>query len=156
MKILRHILLAAALVLSVASCGVSKVKEISLTSLGIQYIVPTSARSMDAKLMLGINNPAMGFTVQDIKGIVHYNGKPLAHFTTGSIDLVAKSEQEYELPCTVVLDDGVSLLDLLVIASRRSLQGLTADLDVQAALRKNGVLRAPYSFKNVELSQFAR
>ena len=56
----------------------------------------------------------------------------------------------------MVLDDGVSLLDLLVIASTRSLQGLTADLDVQAALRKNGVLRAPYSFKNVELSQFAR
>lgn len=156
MKRLFHILVTAALLLSVASCGMSKVKDIALTSVGIQYIVPTSARSMDAKLVLGINNPAMAFRVQDIKGVVYYQQKPLAHFVTGPIDLVGKSEQLYELPCSVTLDDNASLLDLLVIASKRSLEGLTADLDLQAALRKNGALRAPYTFRNVELSQFAR
>ena len=156
MKLLRHILIAVAVVLSVASCGVSKVKDMSITSMGISYIVPTSTRSMDAKLLIGINNPARSFAVQEITGTVYYKEKPVAHFVTGSLELEGKTVQEYELPCTVTLDDGASLLDVLVIASKRSLEGLTADLDIQAALKKNGVIRAPYKFRNLELSQFAQ
>ena len=156
MKLLRHILIAVAVVLSVASCGVSKVKDMSITSMGISYIVPTSTRSMDAKLLIGINNPARSFAVQEITGTVYYKEKPVAHFVTGSLELEGKTVQEYELPCTVTLDDGASLLDVLVIASKHSLEGLTADLDIQAALKKNGVIRAPYKFRNLELSQFAQ
>ncbi|MBP3202598.1 MAG: LEA type 2 family protein [Bacteroidales bacterium] len=156
MKTFRHILLALAVVLTAASCGVSKVKDISITSMGISYIVPTSTRSMDAKLVIGIDNPARSFAVQEITGTVKYNDKPLAHFVTGTLELEGKSTQEYELPCTVTLDDGASLLDVLIIAAKRSLEGLTADIDVQAALKKNGVIRAPYKFRDLNLSQFAQ
>ena len=64
----------------------SKVKDISLSSVGIAYVVPTSMRSMDAKLLLGINNPAMSFAVQEITGTIRYEEKPIAHFSTGSIE----------------------------------------------------------------------
>ena len=97
MKTFRHILLALAVVLTAASCGVSKVKDISITSMGISYIVPTSTRSMDAKLVIGIDNPARSFAVQEITGTVKYNDKPLAHFVTGTLELEGKSTQEYEL-----------------------------------------------------------
>ena len=154
MKAFKHIgiFLVAALVAS--SCGVSKVKDISLTSVGIQYIVPTSTRSMDAKLQLGINNPSIGFAVQEVTGTIKYQDKALAHFSTGGIQLEARSEQVYELPCSVVLDDNVSWLDFLPILSRGSLEGLTADVDIQAALKKNGVLRAPYRFRGLDISRF--
>ena len=156
MKVFKYIGIFLVAALVACSCGVSKVKEISLTSAGVAYIVPTSLRSMDGKLLLGINNPAMGFAVQEITGTIRYEEKPIAHFVTGSIELAPRCEQVYELPCTVTLADGASLLDVLVIASKNSLSGLKADIDVQGALKKNGVLRAPLRFRDLDLSQFTR
>ncbi len=138
------------------SCGVSKVKDISISSVGIAYIVPTSIRSVDAKLLLGIDNPARSFAVQDISGVIRYQDKDIAHFITGGMELEGQSNQVYELPCTVTLADGVSILEVLVIASKGSLHGLTADVDIQAALRKNGLLKAPYHFKNLDISRFTK
>ena len=156
MKTFKHIGIVLVVALFAVSCGVHKVKDISLSSVGIAYIVPTSFRSMDAKLMLGINNPAMSFAVQEVTGTIRYEEKPIAHFRTGGIELQGKSEQVYELPCTVTLAEGASLLDVLVIASRRSLQGLKADVDIQGALRKNGVLRAPVKFRDLDISSFSK
>ena len=156
MKLFKHIGILLVVGLLAGSCGISKVKQISLSSVGIAYIVPTSMRSMDAKLLLGINNPAMSFAVQEVTGTVRYQDKPIAHFTTGSIELKGKSEQVYELPCTVTLDDGASLLDVLIIASKRSLEGLKADVDIQGALKKNGVLRAPVKFRDLDISKFSK
>ena len=156
MKAWKHIGIFLVAALFACSCGVSKVKDITLTSVGIQYIVPTSARSMDAKLELGINNPAMGFAVQEVTGTVRYNEKELAHFMTGPLQLEGKIEQVYELPCTVVLAEGASLLDILIVASKGNLKGLKADVDVQAALKKNGVLRAPFRFRDLDLQELSQ
>lgn len=156
MKLLKHIGLFFAAVLIVCSCGMSKVKDIAITSVGVAYIVPTSPRSVDAKLMLGIDNPARKFAVQNITGVIRYQGKDIAHFITGGMELEGQASQVYALPCTVTLADGVSILEVLVIASKGSLTGLTADVDIQAALRKNGVLRAPYRFRDLDISQFTK
>lgn len=156
MKAIKHIGLMLLAALMLCSCGVSKVKDVSLTSVGIAYIVPTSLRSMDGKLLLGINNPAMTFAVQDVSGTVRYKEKEIVHFRTDGLELQGKTEQVYELPCTVELAEGASLLDILVIASRRTLDGLKADVSVQAALKKNGALRAPLTFKDLDLSSFSK
>ena len=156
MKPIRHIVLLLVAVLMLSSCGMSKVKDISLSSVDIAYIVPTSMRSMDGKLLLGINNPAMSFAVQEVTGTIRYKQKPIAHFVTGGIELQGKTDQVYELPCTVELAEGASLLDILVIASKRSLDGLKADVSIQAALKKNGVLRAPFTFEDLDISSFTK
>lgn len=156
MKAFRHIGIFLAAALLVCSCGLSKVKEIAITKVGIAYIVPTSARSVDAKLLLGINNPARSVAVQEVTGTIRYNEKPIAHFTTGPLELQGKTEETYELPCTVVLDEGASLLEVLLIAGKGSLEGLKADVDIQGALKKNGVLRAPISFRDLDISQFKK
>lgn len=155
-KTIKHIGLVLLAAFLLCSCGMSKVKDISLSSVGIAYIVPTSLRSMDGKLLLGINNPAMSFAVNEVTGTVRYNEKEIAHFSTGSIELEGKTDQVYELPCSVELAEGASLLDVLIIASKRSLQGLKADVDVHAALKKNGVLRAPFQFRDLDLSSFSK
>jgi len=156
MKLLKHIgifLVAAALA---CSCGISKVKDISLTSVGIQYIVPTSARSMDAKLELGIDNPAMAFAVQEVSGTVRYKEKELAHFVTGPMELEGKCVKNYDLPCTITLAEGASLLDILIVASKGNLKDLKADVDIQAALKKHGVLRAPFKFRDLDLHELSQ
>ena len=86
MKKVRNILLAAVLAVTVllaGGCTLSRIKDISITSVGVKYLVPTSTRSVDAVLRLGVNNPAMPFTVHDLEGLIHQEDKPIAIFTSG-------------------------------------------------------------------------
>lgn len=156
MKTVRKIGLLAVFVialLTVSGCGVTKIREIRATSVGVKYIVPTSTRSLDAVLLLGIDNPSISFTAQDVQGVVKSYGREIARFTAGQLPVQGKSVQVYELPCTVALADKVSLLDLLAIAARRSMEGMTADVKLRVSLKggKGTVL----SFDGLDLAQFS-
>lgn len=156
MKVLRKIGVVLALVaglLAVSGCAVTKIRDIRLTSVGVKYIVPTSSRSLDAVLLLGIDNPSISFTAQDVTGVVKQYGRELGKFTAGQLPVQGKSVQVYELPCTVALSEKVSLLDLLAIAAHRSMQGLTADVKLRVSLKggKGTVL----TFNGIDLAQFS-
>ena len=157
MKFLRKIGMGALLLGVLAclwSCDVAKIKDLSVTSVGVKYLVPTSSRSMDAVLLLGLDNPSISFTVQDVSGVVKHYDREIARFTAGELPVQARSVQVYELPCTAVLSDNVSLLDLLAIAARRSMEGLTADVKLRVSLKggKGTVL----TFNGLDLSQFSQ
>ena len=139
---------------AVTGCDVTKIKDLTVTSVGVKYIVPTSSRSMDAVLLLGLDNPSISFTVQDVSGVVKHYDRELAHFTAGELPVQARSVQVYELPCTAVLSDKVSLLDLLAIAARRSMEGMTVDVKLRVSLKggKGTVL----TFNGLDLSQFSQ
>ena len=156
MKVLRKIGVVLALVaslLAVSGCAVTKIRDIRLTSVGVKYIVPTSSRSLDAVLLLGIDNPSISFTAQDVSGVVKQYGRELGKFTAGQLPVQGKSVQVYELPCTVALSEKVSLLDLLAIAAHRSMEGLTADVKLRVSLKggKGTVL----TFNGIDLAQFS-
>ena len=156
MKVLRKIGVVLALVaslLAVSGCAVTKIRDIRLTSVGVKYIVPTSSRSLDAVLLLGIDNPSISFPAQDVSGVVKQYGRELGKFTAGQLPVQAKSVQVYELPCTVALSEKVSLLDLLAIAAHRSMEGLTADVKLRVSLKggKGTVL----TFNGIDLAQFS-
>ena len=156
MKVLRKIGVVLALVaglLAVSGCAVTKIRDIRLTNVGVKYIVPTSSRSLDAVLLLGIDNPSISFTAQDVSGVVKQYGRELGKFTAGQLPVQGKSVQVYELPCTVALSEKVSLLDLLAIAAHRSMQGLTADVKLRVSLKggKGTVL----TFNGIDLAQFS-
>ena len=146
-------LLIAAL-LSVSGCAVTKIREIRVTSVGVKYVVPTSSRSLDGVLLLGIDNPAIGFTAQDVQGVVRYYGREMVNFTAGPLPVQARSVQVYELPCTATIAEKVSLLDLLAIAAKRSTEGMTVDVKLRVSLGsgKGTVL----TFNNIDLSQFSQ
>ena len=155
MKAFRKIGIFVALVaavLAVSGCSVAKIKDLKVTSVGVKYLVPTSSRSMDAVLLLGLDNPSITFTVDDIRGVVKYYDREMVHFTAGELPVQGKSVQVYELPCTVVLADKVSLLDLLAIAAKRSLDGMTADVKLHVKLR-NGA-GTTLTFNGLDLSSF--
>ncbi len=154
MKLFKHIGIFLVAALLACSCSLSKVKDIAIKQVGVAYIVPTSPRSVDAKLQLEIDNPSRSFSVREISGTILYQEKPIAHFITGPLELQGKTTASYELPCTVNLADGASLLEILMIAGKGSLDGLKADVDIQAALKKNGVIQKPLHFKGLDISQF--
>jgi len=156
MRILRRIGIGAlllAVLLAVSGCDIAKIKDLNVTSVGVKYLVPTSSRSMDAVLLLGLDNPSISFTVQDVSGVVKHYDRELVQFTTGELPVQARSVQVYELPCTAVLSDKVSLLDLLAIAARRSMEGMTVDMKLRVSLKggKGTVL----TFNGLDLAQFS-
>ncbi|MBQ2525361.1 MAG: hypothetical protein II542_00815, partial [Bacteroidales bacterium] len=57
-------LLVLTLMLSLLSgcSGIRKMKDVKITSVGVKYFVPTSMKSGEGILTLGIDNPAMDFT----------------------------------------------------------------------------------------------
>ena len=149
------ILLALAVALvAVSGCSIAKIKDLKVTSVGVKYLGPTSTRSMDAVLLLGLDNPSISFTVDDVRGVVKYYGREMVHFTAGELPVQARSVQVYELPCTALLAEKVSLLDLLAIATKRSLDGMTADVKLHVKL-KNGA-GTTLSFNELDLSSFSQ
>ena len=157
MKSVRKIGLLAlfvATLLAVSGCGISKIRQIRVTSVGVKYVVPTSSRSVDGVLLLGIDNPSISFTAQDVQGVVKSYGRELARFTAGELPVQARSVQVYELPCTAALSEKVSLLDLLAFASKRSMEGMTVDVKLRVSLgRGKGTT---LTFNDIDLSQFSQ
>lgn len=158
MKLLRRILLAvsvAAVCLMAGGCSVSKIKDIKLVSAGVKYIIPTSMRSFDAVLSLGIDNPAMTFNVSEVDGIIRIDDVPFASFTSGELRVEGKKILSYELPCTITLQPGIGFLDVLKLSQRRSLEGIEADISLKVAT-KNGKFKTPLSYKNINLAEFSK
>ena len=158
MRYLRKFFPALALALAfllASSCGnLRKIKDISLSSCGVKYITPVSLRSLEGVLLLAIDNPALSFTVSDVDGMVKYYEKPLVSFTAGELPLQGKSAQVYELPCSATLAEKVSFLDILALISKRSLEGLQADVTLHVTL-PNG-MGTSLRFKDIDLSQFSQ
>ncbi len=146
--------LVATVTLALTGCGIAKIRELRVTSVGVKYLVPTSSRSMDAVLLLGLDNPSINFTVEDVRGTVRYYEREMVHFTAGELPVQARSVQVYELPCTAVLADKVSLLDLLAMAARRSMEGMTVDVKLRVKL-KNGT-GTTLTFNDIDLSSFSQ
>ena len=146
--------LVALVTLAVSGCGIAKIRELRVTSVGVKYLVPTSSRSLDAVLLLGLDNPSINFTVEDVRGTVRYYEREMVHFTAGELPVQARSVQVYELPCTAVLADKVSLLDLLAMAARRSMEGMTVDVKLKVKL-KNGT-GTTLTFNDIDLSSFSQ
>ena len=139
----------------VCSCGVSQIKNIKLVSAGVKYIIPTSTKSFDAMLELGIDNPAMEFNVSEVDGVIYVDAVPFATFTAGELVVGARKSLLYELPCTITLEPDISLLDVLKLSMRRSLDGIKADINLNVS-SKNGRLSVPLNYKNMDFSEFSK
>lgn len=150
MKRFWNILALAAALFVLAGCGISRIGQIEVTSVGIKYVVPTSTKSVDTKLRLGIYNPSVNFTVSDVEGTVKYHGEDFGYLTAGRIDVEKNCEKVYDLPCTATLADQVSLLDVAKLGLKGSLEGLTADLKLHVKM-KNGP-GATLKFKDLDLT----
>ena len=153
-KMAAGLLLATLLAVLPGCSGVQKIKDIQVKSVGVKYITPTSQRSAEGVLLLEIDNPAMGFTLSDVDGTIKLENREMARFTAGELPLQARSIQVYELPCTATLSESVSLLEVLTLLSRRSLEGFTADVRLHAQLR-NGMGKT-LEFKDLDIEKLAK
>lgn len=136
----------------VSGCsGLSKVKDIKVTSCGLESYSLKGLRSVDAVLAVGIDNPTFAFKVMGVSGTVKYNGEDFATYTADTISVDRKCTKVYDLPCAATLSDGVSLMKLMQIVKKGNLEGFTTDVTATVKL-KNGVGKT-FRFKNIDLNK---
>ncbi len=143
-----------AFAVTLAGCGVSKVKDIKVTSFGIESYSLRGLRSLEAVVALGIDNPSFEFTVTDLAGTILYNGENFASYAADSVRVAARCESVYDLKCTATLSDGVTLRNLLMLAGSGGLDGLTTDVEAKVILR-NGVAKK-IRVKNLDIAEMVR
>lgn len=131
--------------------GLSKVKDIKVTSCGLESYSLKGLRSIDAVLAVGIDNPTFAFTVMDVSGTVKYNGEDFATYTADTICVEKKCSKVYDLPCTATLSDGVSLMKMMQIVKKGNLEGFTTDVTATVKLKSGA--GTTMKFKDIDLSK---
>lgn len=131
--------------------GLYKVKDIKVTSCGLESYSVNGFRSVDAVLAVGIDNPTFAFKVMDVSGTVKYNGEDFATYTADTISVDKKCSKVYDLPCSATLSDGVSLMKMIQIVKKGNLEGFTTDVTATVKLKSGA--GTTFRLKDVDLSQ---
>lgn len=140
--------------LSLTGCATLRnIRNITVTSCSVKYLVPTSLRSLQGVLCIGIDNPAMDFTVENVAGVIRDGAKPLAYLSGEDISVAGKQAAEYDVPCKIELAPEVSFLDLLTLAAKGTLQDLKLDVEMQA---RAGKIARTLQFKDIDIYELSR
>jgi len=147
-----HILrLMAAVVLAACICSCGRVKDISVTSVGLESFQPKGLTSAEAVLLLGIHNPSIAFTVAGVEGDVSHEGSTIAVFSADTIEIDRKCDKVYSLPCRVSLKGGTATLSLLPKFLGGKYDGLSANVNARVKLRSG--VRLNLKFKDLDINE---
>ncbi len=148
------IIAAVAMMGVLSGCGsLRKVQDIKVTSVALDSYSLKGLRSADAVLAVGIDNPAFAFTVTSLDGILKYKGEEVALYSADSFSVDAKCVKVYDVPCTAVIGEGVTLMQVMQIIRQGNLEGLTTDIEAKVKL-KNGA-GTKLKFKDLDLQKMA-
>jgi len=136
-----------------ASCGVSKVDDIRIVSVGAKSVTIVGTRAYDGVLLIGIKNPAMTIEVSDMEGIIYYNDNYFGTFSAEPITIKGRTTEVYEIPCRSVISEDVSLIEMMMIYSKKSLEGMKIDLSFK--VRAKGVTKTR-TLKGIDLNSMIK
>ena len=135
-RFVRLVTLVACVILA-AACN--KFKEIDVTSCEVMSLTPKGFRSVDAVLGVGVYNPT-----------VRKDDLVIATFSGGPVTIDKKSEKVYELPCTLMLEEGLSLFQVLTLIKTMDFDGYVIDASGVVSL-SNG-LKKNLQFKEIPVN----
>lgn len=144
------IVLMAGVILS-GCCGLSKMKDIKVTSCALESYSLNGLRSIDAVLAVGIDNPTFAFKVMDLNGVVKYNGEEFATYSADTLSVDKKCSKIYDLSCSATLSGGVGLMKLMQIVKNGSLDGFTTDVTATVKLKSGA--GTTFKLKDVDLNK---
>lgn len=152
MNIRKLFLLVACLAVTLlsSSCASSFRKKVHIQSYGVKYVVPTSARTADVMLQVGVENETVSFSVTDIHGVIKMDQDSIATFTAQDVVLKGKSTEVYDVPVQAELCEGVSIIRILLMVGAGETEGLSADVDARVA--KAGISKK-FSVRNKKIEK---
>jgi hypothetical protein len=138
--------------LTLSSCAsLKKVKDINITSVGVESYSFSGLRSINAVLAIGIDNPTFAFRVTRLNGILKYKGEDFAFYSADTLHVDSRCVKVYDLPCSATLSDGVNLLKAMQIARDGSLDGFTTDVEAKVKLKSGA--GTTLKFKDLDLKK---
>jgi len=136
MKRIIGIIAAVLACIMLSGCSdLRNIKNIRPTSYKIESIVPAGLKSIDFKLTLGIDNPAMYLKIDGATGRICRLGKELGTFSVEPVALEGHCEGKYLLSGNVSLSSGVSILQIMRLASDFKMEEYTLDLNAPVKLK---------------------
>ncbi len=146
------LILATVLALCLTGCGsVERIRNIQVTSWAVESVSPTGLRGLTADLAVGVENPAMQFTLEDIEGVLFYKGTEFVVYTADPITVKGKSAAVYPLTCAAHLGGEFSLLGALGLLRNYDLADFTTDIQARVRL-KSGVSKK-LTFKDIPIKE---
>ena len=146
------ILLLSVMLLALSGCkSVRNVKNISVSSVKVEAIAPQGLQGINVFLAIGVDNPAMQITLENINGALKYSGKVLGRVSVDPFTLQARSADIYHLRAFVTLGEDATLKDLLMLTDMTKLQECMVDVSVTPRLK--GGLGAPINLKDIPLKK---
>jgi len=142
--------LLAILLVAVMTVSCNKFKEIEVTSCELSSVTPKGFRSVDAVLAVGVHNPTVSFTLSDVSGCVRNGELVIATFTGGPVTVAKKSDQVYDLPCTMMLEEGLSLFEILNLVKNKDFEGYVIDVAGTVSLAKG--VKKKLEYKDLPIS----
>ena len=139
----------SAMLLALGGC--KKVKEISVSSVKVEAISPQGLQGINVFLAVGIDNPAMQISLENISGALKHSGRVLGRVTMDPFTVQARSAEVYHLRAFVKLGEDATLKDLLMLTDMAKLYECT--VDVSATPRLKSGLGAPITIKDIPLTK---
>lgn len=131
--------------------GCKKIKEISVTSVKVEAIAPQGLQGINVFLAVGIDNPAMQISLENIQGALKHSGKVLGRVSMDPFTVQARSAEVYHLRAFVTIGEDATIKDLLKLTDMAQLQECT--VDVSATPRLKSGLGAPITLKDIPLKK---
>ncbi|MBQ1209294.1 MAG: hypothetical protein II276_03470 [Bacteroidales bacterium] len=152
------ILLAALITLSlVSSCvGLNTVKNLKVESCRLAGVqMPSfSSRTLNATLLLGVDNPGAYLRLNDISGVIYARetSEHLMSFTLGDFAIDKKARKEYPVQIALTPSPEMSFMKIISLLKNHSFGDCV--FDIQFRMSGSPTAKgAKYSFKNQALDK---
>ncbi len=132
---MRRIIVLTVAVMLVSLTGCGSIKEIKVNSADVKKMEPYGLKGVDLSLAVEIDNPALQIKLSDMEARVKCSGKVLGKVTVDPFTMKAKSVQTYNLKARMVLDEKVTLYDLLMLVDKGFIDKCFVDITVKGKLR---------------------
>ena len=150
-KVTHRLVLVVLSAMLLALGGCKKIKEISVTSVKVEAIAPQGLQGINVFLAVGIDNPAMQISLENIQGALKHSGKVLGRVSMDPFTVQARSAEIYHLRAFVTIGEDATIKDLLKLTDMAQLQECT--VDVSATPRLKSGLGAPIMLKDIPLKK---
>lgn len=145
----RSIILLAFAALVLCSCA-GNFKDIRVTSCKLTSLKPSGLARIEARVEVGIDNPAAELHLTGIEGLASFKGEPCINLEADDIILKGRAEGKYDIVIRGQLNSDFNFVQLLgLIGDSQKLNDVTLDVSCRASL-SNG-LGKKIEYKDIPL-----
>lgn len=117
-------------------CGCSNsFDDINVTHFDIISVTPRGINELYAMIELGIKNPMMSFTLQDLEGTIKMDGQPCIRLGADQLIIDGNSDKVYAIPVKGKLSDDFNPWQLLELMQDQDFSRMTVDATAKVSLR---------------------